>query len=551
MLNVTSSRRPWAEPRAGLLVPVEPFPDESHQGFWLRQAEANGLNPRWTCSKPRPGLHARARLCPACLRDRAVWRREWVADDCFVCDAHGLWLVDRCDECRVDLRWSNVRHLRCSCGRNLQQIEQRRCVPEVWMMSKGAPKEVVDLLGTLCLFGLEDKPGKKAARHDIDSVASRTEAGLAIAKDFPMASQALLGQLRVRPGGPGVLQLLNDAFPGLKCRLDSLLDRYWRDRLNAVLMFYVKASQATLEPIAGRNIGPSYTELKTLKDLASAERVRPERLAKVLDAMPAGTLVRRVTAAGRVRRVVSGSRSGAVREALTPAMSCRAAGRTLGLTSRRVSVLKEENLLASCTATGIGQLVARLRPRQKSHPLDNGWVSLSAAIRSFVPVAQTANFLRAAIEGQFALRRRAQVDPSQSALDAWQVFLQEVKAWVAESVEGALTVPQLAATLKMKQQVAYHLVGCGLIASASRRGASRKERCVTRADVATFQSRYWALSRLATAAGVGARGSVSWARGQGLRLAVGPSIDGSRQYFVDLGGGDTATCNPATGELND
>lgn len=550
MLSVTSGQRPWAEPRAGLLVRVEQLPYESPQGFWLRQAAENGLNPRWTCSKPRLGLHARVRFCSACLRHSSVWRRDWTSDGRFVCAEHGLWLVDRCDECRVELRWSNIRYLACPCGRGLQHIEQRRYDPEAWVMSKEVPNQVVNLLGTLSLFGLEDKPGKKASRHDVDSVAGRIEAGLAIAKDFPSASQLLLHRLRVAPPGSGVLQLLNDAFPGLKRRVEAVVDPEWRQRIGEGLTAFVDASQATLEPIAGRNTRPSAAMLKTVKDLASVERVRPERLAKVLDEMPAGTLARRVTAGGRVRRVVSSSRSGAVRDALVPAMSRRAAGRALGLSSRRVSVLRTAGLLACCTALGIDQLVARLRPSLKPRSSGNSWVPLLVAVRSLVPVAQTASFLRAAMEGRFALHRDALSGSSRPALAAWQISPQEVKAWVAKLVEGALSVPQLAIALKVKQEVAYHLVGSGLIKSASRRGASRTEQCITRTDVVTFQNRYQALCQLARRAGVGARGSVSWAARQGFRLAAGPSIDGCRQYFVDLGGSDATTYGPDTGELS-
>lgn len=234
----------WSSPRPGLLVRVTPALGESAQGFWLREAARNGLNPRWTRTAAAHGFHARARFCAACLREAGIWRNEWLAPDCFACSVHRLWLADKCNKCLQELRWSNARYEHCQCGRDLRLLPQAPLPAALGGPAHPIPRDVLDLVGTLSLHGLDGKPGKKRSRVDVASVAARTAAGLAALGDAGAALPELLQRIRVPPATPGTVQLLNDAFPTLKRRVPSV-DRELRLARSSGSRCY-RASPATL-----------------------------------------------------------------------------------------------------------------------------------------------------------------------------------------------------------------------------------------------------------------------------------------------------------------
>jgi hypothetical protein len=535
MSSMSPLSRSWSSARPGLLVQVEPVPGESEQGFWLREAARNGLNPRWTRSATTLGFHARARLCPSCLRDGGIWRVEWLTSDCFLCLTHGLWLADKCDSCRQDLRWSNVRYQHCQCGRSLELVRQEPLPFAAAGAAEGFPREVLDLVGSLSIHGLGNKPGKKASRVDVASVAARTAAGVAVLRHFQAAMPALLDRIRVPPPAPGTVQLLNEAFPALKRRMDAVCDGPWRERLTGSLDEFVANSTATANPIVGRNTAPVLSPMATVARLATSLGVAPTRMARTLDRLPASAVARRVTTGGRVRRVVIGERPEELSDALMPSMSCRAVGRRLGLSARRTSVLKSEGVLAPMSQAGVQVLLRSLPGEQAGMPDDA--MPISAALRSLIPVARTGDLLRALLTRRVGCWCRRDVDLSVASLADWHVSDNQVRVWSSQSLEDAVTVPEVAQAVGVKQEVAYHLVRCGLLAATFRRGPARRERVVDRAEIERFGRRYALLSKLAGAVGVGARGAVAWAEQQGHRIVCGPTVDGCRQYVVEKSDG--------------
>lgn len=549
MLSMSPPSRSWSNARPGLLVQVAPVPGESEQGFWLREAARNGLNPRWTRSATTPGFHARARMCPSCLREGVIWRVEWLTPDCFACSVHRLWLVDRCDSCRQDLRWSNVRYEHCQCGRSLVLVPQGPLPFAGSGAADTVPREVLDLVGSLSIHGLADKPGKKASRVDVASVAARTAAGVAVLEDFQAAMSALLERIRVAPHAQGTVQLLNEAFPSLKRRMEAVSDAPWRERLTGSLDMFVASSTATANPIVGRNTAPVRSPTATVAKLATSLGVAPTRMARTLDRLPASAVARRVTTGGRVRRVVIGERPEELSNALMRSMSCRAAARLLGLSARRATVLQSEGVLAPMSEAGV-QLLLRSLPGEQAGMPDDA-IPLSAALRSLVPVERTGDLLRALLTRRVGCWCKRDVDVSVASLADWYVSNNQVKAWSSPSLEDAVTVPEVAQVLDVKQEVAYHLVRCGLLAATFRRGPARRERSVARAEIERFGRRYALLSKLAGAVGVGARGAVAWAEQQGHRIVCGPTVDGCRQYVVEKSDGINVDSDSQREKLDD
>jgi hypothetical protein len=62
-----------------------------------------------------------ARYCPYCLAEEPRWRVGWEALYFDACPRHGVWLVDHCSSCGEFLTWQRDSLLRCNCGADLRQ----------------------------------------------------------------------------------------------------------------------------------------------------------------------------------------------------------------------------------------------------------------------------------------------------------------------------------------------------------------------------------------------------------------------------------------------
>lgn len=312
---------------------------------------------------------------------------------------------------------------------------------------------------------------------------------------------------------------------------------------------FVEASANSPNPIVGRNVACTEGPTATVAQLAASVGVAPTRMAKTLDRMTGGAVATRVTSGGRVRRVVVGDRSEEIKDAFASTLSCRAAGRRLGISAKRVSVLKVEGLLVPMTEAGVQRLLEAIPEAQVGRSQDG--FPLSEALHVLVHMDRTATLMRSLFDRTLACWRVVTLPSDAASLAHWHVSRGEVRAWVSATLEDALTVPQAAEALKVKQEVAYHLVRHGLLASTVRRGFARSERVVARIELQHFSRRYSPLSKLVAEAGVGSRGAVGWAEAQGHRIVCGPAIDGCRQYFVDLAGSTKTTFLQETGDFDD
>lgn len=163
-------------------------------------------------------------------------------------------------------------------------------------------------------------------------------------------------------------------------------------------------------------------------------------------------------------------------------------------------------------------------------------LSLTQAMRLLVPAARTIDFIE-------ALGRTIPIRASSTACATFRdlyVRREHVDEVYREelSPEGMLSIPEVARALRLKQEVAYHLLHVGLLRSVSRHVGRRPARFVELPELKRFQASFAPLVRLAEGSKVAGRQALDWARATGLELVSGPSVDGGRQYFVRVAGSD-------------
>lgn len=95
----------------------------------------------------------------------------------------------------------------------------------------------------------------------------------------------------------------------------------------------------------------------------------------------------------------------------------------------------------------------------------------------------------------------------------------------------ALTIPEAADRLHMKQQVAYQLVKAGLWPVTRAWESGRAIRLVPAEALAEFKREYVAAAELAQSVGTSPRCLVDALDAQGIKPITGPGVDDGRQFF--------------------
>ncbi len=511
--------------------------DESKSGHALRLADANGLrNPRWLFEDVGLKGHGRAVYCACCLvQEHPFWRSAWEDEQNLWCREHFVWLLDRCVGCGKRLTWTSTRLLSCRCGRRLEAAPVSAVHEKVQQVFAHGLASVGALiwLGALERYGLSGKPLKKASRQDADERVRLVLSGVELVLDWPGSFHRLLHRLRVPASGVGTAQLLRSALPGLERLLRHLRDEVWKERVVEALQSFVLASSASAEPLVSRS--PRLRQSRsTQSGAAKALGVRIERLPALVAAAGA-EIPTRVTDRGRLRRVISDEVVLATREQLDDRLSLKGAARLLGLPAKRLANLKGLGL----TGDGAGQwsskvvreLESKLRDQCRKQMPSSPSLSFAQALRRWVPVGRTADCFRAVFAGEISL-----CQPHSSALiSELHVEKEAFASWYAglKAKEAAhLTLPEVATQLRLKQQVVYHLASIGLLRTVAGMVGSRSARLVTAGELHRFKRSYIPLVWVAQRAGVAPKEAFGWASGQRMKVATGPMVDGSRQYFV-------------------
>lgn len=541
-----------------LLVRPKQRDGEAYGGHWLRLAHANGLKKaRWLLDPAATRAQAMVRVCPLCLRVAdAFWRNEWLDGQRAWCKLHSVWLIDGCESCGRKLRWSHVGFDRCGCGSDLREMAARPLSRAVRSAIGEAPATILLWLGALSKYGPVGKPMKRASRRTLVEVIELIERGTDLVVNWPDAFFSTLDAHRLRAGdeSAGSLHLLNEALPGLKRTIGKLRDRTWMSAVDAALCDYVAASLQTSTPLVGRNAPGSRP--RSVTEMARELGVRPERLSAVLDTMPDVGVTKRHTAGGRCRRVASSAAVAAAKKMLSAEITTKQAARMLGVTAARVYQLiadrklqKRSGKLDHNAVVELHKSFTRLAVTNQT-PVDP--VKFEHALRCWIPLDRTGSLIDALQSGELTVYGERSADRTQTL--TLTLSLCQVRGWLAvkpAADRGWLTIPEVAERLDLKQEVVYHLVRVGLIATETMRAARRATRVVSTPALHNFDMQFETLARAAARAGIDHRRGLEWAKASGIALVSGPQIDGCRQYFVDLAGSNKTGSLQETGALDD
>ncbi len=542
---------------SSLLVRPERLHDELHRGYLLRLAHSNGLsNPDWiqrvNGCRVEKGEATRVRWCPRCLSlVGAYWQHSW-GTGTPICLHHRCWLADHCAQCGRRLTWRTVRYLTCSCGHALKEgsadelpvsiarilehaVEQDTASTWWWQLEVDRRWRLASFLGALFSYGLRGKPFKKASGSDMAIERELVSIGATILTGDKFAIHQLLSRIRIRPSSNVSVQTLDEAFPTLLVRIRKLLPREERDALIDQLHSYLSTAARDEVSIVWRN---SFAGT-TMGAAASARmlRVRPERVGELLTTYGIKIKARR-TESGRRMLAVAQQDLETIRHSQLVAISGKAAKKRFGLSlDRQASLVDAGLILMSGTkidSRSISNFLSdvALRHDAKRIGADTDLMGLDQVLRTMVPVTQNVVFFRALLDGKIAVRTRVPMCQHVRDLEVSRADTQSTLAGSKKELPSLLGIPDLAARLGFKEEVAYQLVNAGLIRATLRKVGRRAARYVSEEEMLKFSARYETLTCAAARAGISRQGALGWARTSNVKIVSGPGVDGGRQYFV-------------------
>ena len=484
------------------------------------------------------GVHKRIRVCPACLAEPgARWSKHWLMDPP-ICRTHNLWLVDSCPSCSTFYTARRCRFTKCVCGAHLSDTLRHPVSKEAHdTLCKGdVDVSVLKWIGSLEKYGLQGKPGKKAAITSLSDVIDVLERGSRITCGWPKSFENLLDNIRLDQQSSNAT-LASNALPFLSKRVRSIRDPAWRDRISKAVIDYVHSTRFTRNVLLSRNV-PIDSNLKSVAKRLGAST---ERVSRLLESENHPALV---TRCNRKRYSILPSTEDLLRSRIAEVISIKSAASALGISRVRTLQLIGHGTLQALDNGVSHQSLDRFQDSLLSLAANDSHaqqaanlVSLRHALRVVVPQKMTLTFFDAVRSGELSLclidksiqrtcTERLHVSPLQLA--KWQAACNDGQS----SMTDCLDITRAAQALGTKPEVISQLISRGLLRTTKPRRTSRSPVEILRSEIEVFLGKYVPLKHLATQAKIASKHAPAWARTKGIKLVTGPAIDGCRQYFA-------------------
>jgi hypothetical protein len=513
----------------------------------------------------------RPRVCPACLTDSPHLRMAWELAPTAICPSHGTVLLDACPTCGKAISWNRSHVCQCHhCGTDFRkavppQADSRGAglsalllaaagLAEAPAEGHGFPTELrtlslADLVQALLLLGAAASGLPFAGGHwsctklSTGEMAKLLKDAAEALGDWPNGLHTLLEKLngKMPPGHTGLQWSFGRFYTGLFRDLQGTNLGFLRKEVEAF------ASQKwTGGSLTGRNrrfseMGRHSTRFACRSEAARKLHVRPETIDELLNA---GLL--------RGERRQAGSRSITLidRESLKHGLDglleledvCRLLGLSRGPVKdlaaaghlRRVILGKGERRRPYYLREEAEELMASLMGDAPERDDNLPYIALAGAVRwlSFHGLG-VADLVSEVLAGGLSVKARR---PAKRGLTACLFEEGDILALIHRhrvARGDALTIPEAADRLRIKQQVAYQLVRVGLWPVTRAWENGRPLHLVPAEALAKFNRDYVAAAKLADLVGTSARHLVDELASQGIKPVTGPSIDDSRQYFFE------------------
>ncbi|QIL71022.1 hypothetical protein G7048_12025 [Diaphorobacter sp. HDW4B] len=428
--------------------------------------------------------------------------------------------------------------MKCVCGAHLSDTLRHPVSKEAHdtLCEGDVDVAVLKWIGSLEKYGLQGKPGKKAAITSLADVIDVLERGSRIVCDWPKSFESLLDNLRLDQQN-STASLASAALPFLSKRVRSIRDPAWRDRISNAVIDYIHSTRFKRNALLSRNV-PNDSNLKSVAKRLGAST---ERVSRLLESAKHPALV---TRCDRKRYSILPSTEDLLRSRIADIISIKSAASALGMSRARTLQLighgtlqALDNGVSHQSLDRFQDLLLNLAANDRNAQQAANLVPLRHALRVVVPQKMTLTFFDAVRSGELSLYL---LDKSiqRTGTERLHVSPLELATWLAayrdsqSSMTDFLDITRAAHALGIKSEVISQLISRGLLRTTKPRQTSRSPVEIMRSEIEGFLGQYVPLKHLATQAGIAPKHAPAWARTKGIKLVTGPSIDGCRQYFA-------------------
>lgn len=469
---------------------VQPEMPEFQRMF--RQDDCAGNHPVWN--------KRTSRYCPYCLREHVYWRQEWELSLITICPRHNCYLIEECQKCKHSLTWGRSMLNTCMCGNDLRNANSLQADVKEYKLTQILvnklygedsdikylrPLDINQLHNLIIMLGVYANPQQRRTLRDQKITTFKEAQSLVnIAADvllnWPKGFYQMLDLIQQSFGADDTARLgqrfgrfysyLYSKYKGRKFgfllhAFENYLEKNWRHalagrnkRLSGRLRnkhIWVPASTIAKELNAG---------LKQIVSLIDLGEIESSQI---------------ITTKGRKVLCVNRQQTDLIRGLIKDRVDLKMAAEILGIQEKRVRQLFEHHLL--------GRVIG-------PHENNSGrWRIYRSALDQILAIgyglpewdsldfADKCNFehiLRFLLHKRYLFPRLiigvireeilpVAVDKNFTGLKAWVFDSKNLKQWISNQVhgmrDGAMTIPEVSKVLKIKQEVAYHLVKKGLL----------------------------------------------------------------------------------------
>lgn len=518
------------------------------------------------------------RYCPLCLRESPHHRAIWDLSLLAVCPEHGVRLLTRCPrrhrvawrtdhvhlcarrDCRADLREAAAEEVPVA---ELAGVRGLVAVFQGERPAGFAPLSPGDALRSAFHLGVVARGHHYAprpilfARKHPEETARILDAGWAALQDWPHGFHHLLDRLRTGQEARRGRYGMRKAFGFLPYWLwDSAAETYGAV-LGDAFHRYVAEQPDLATPASKVRRFRSSSDLRHLHmtgvEAAKVLGVTYDRLVALATqhdlylVAPTGKGAASLMHADRVHALLQ------QRSSLLTAADVQ---RRLGVGKRTVGKLREAGLLAVvpdpdapddvrypvASLEGLLQDLADRAARDRSPPKDSVGIA-TIARRVHIPGYDSMDVIEAVRAGRLT---PAGVARRRHGFQRFRFRSSDVDRFVAAltHTEGrTLSVVEAAGELGVKQEVAYHWVRTGLLATVTVDSPTESGRRITEAALTAFRQEYVTGAEFARVHRLGRKWAATHLVQAGVQAVSGPSVDGARQFLfrrADLEGFDAS-----------
>lgn len=494
------------------------------------------------------------RYCPACLKENGRHRAVWDLSISTACVEHGRELQSRCSKCEGKLGWTRGSPVLCHCGGNLMRaksakvpasdLEGLRHLQAILTGGRwpaGLPDVSVATLLDLCLqlgalaTSMSRRPRPIRMLECGMDTHLLVNAGWQICQDWPIGIQELFEQLQQGAGSRKGRYGIVKSFGRLS---DWMVDRSVAPETRRVVREaqedYLDANEAIrfrTRKLSRKQTGKLVTLTQAKKRLnRSVVRVgavlKKHKMVEAWDGGGSGAAILvQVAVVERLRAELHGlvDRKGA-RRILRVSRKGLAKAEKVGWLWKSAATGPAAELFGrpSWKAEGLEAMVDLFSRACGANGLPERRVRLSDAISS-------GRFAGVDFEPKTLPRHLQSAYVDEKARGLARIIL-NVDRLVQrpQPSGGALTIPEAAVVLKVKQEVAYHLCRRGLLKAHEQTGI--KGQLVSAAEMKRFRETYVFASQLGLDAGRHRGWAAEKLKAAGCKPVSGPGVDGGRQY---------------------